>query len=361
MNIGIPKERQPGEQRVGLTPAVVGLLVKSGHTCYVENEAGEGSGFTDYDYERQGAKIILDGAEVYSRADLILKVLCPTSEEIRWMPEGQILMGLLGLVAAPREDLQELVRRKITAVAYETITADGEDFPVLRVVSEIAGRLAPMIAGTLLMSNHGGRGVLLNGVPGVSAGEVVILGGGVVGMNAARGFVGLGAKVFILSRNLERLRCIDDYFHGQVTTMVSHDYNIANTIRFADVVIGAVRVPGERPPVLLTREMLHIMRVGAVFIDFSIDHGGCAQTSRPTTLQDPTFIEEDIVHYCVPNVPGAVPRTATLSITNAILPYVQAVTQLGPAAAFERHAALQRGVVLQSGTVLDSLLAKSMQ
>jgi alanine dehydrogenase len=360
MNIGIPKERHPGEERVGLTPAVVGLLAKNGHTCYVESEAGSSAGFADYDYERLGAKIVAEGAELYGKSDLVLKVLRPNAEEISWMHEGQILMGLLGLVTAPKADLQAMLDRKITAVAYEQISPDGEDFPILKTVSEVAGRLAPTIAGNLLMRNSGGRGVLLNGAPGVSAGEVVILGGGVVGMNAARGFVGMGAKVFILSRDLERLRWIEEYFNGQVTTMLCHDYNIANTIRFADVVIGAVRVPGERPPILLSREMLRTMRVGAVLIDFTIDHGGCAATSRPTTLKEPTYIEEDIVHYCVPNVPGSVPRTSTLSITNAILPYVQAVVDSGPATAFARIPGLKQGVALRHGEVLDELLARSL-
>ncbi len=307
MNISIPKERLPGEERVGLTPAGVGLLTKDGHKCFVESGAGIGAGFDDYDYERMGATLVHSGEEVYAQGALVLKVLRPTTEEIGWMTSGQALMCFLGLPQIPDEDVAAMRNRRITAIAYEMIRKDKHDFPILKTVSEVAGRMAPYIAGSMLMRQNGGRGILLNGVPGVSAGDVVILGSGTVGQNAARAFLGLGAKVFILSRSLDHLRELDTQFRGRVTTMIDHDFNVAYVARFADVIIGAVRNPGKRTPVVITREMLRTMRKGSVIIDFSIDSGGCAETSRPTTLDCPTYIEEDVVHYCVPNVPGSVP------------------------------------------------------
>ncbi len=356
MDIGIVRERQAGEERVGLTPAGVGLLAKAGHNCFVESGAGEGAGFDDYDYERLGATVVASGEELYDRSDLVLKVLRPTLKEIGWMRQGQIVMGFLGLMAAPQDEVEALQERKITAVAYELVSPDGESFPILRTMSEVTGRMAPYIAGTLLMRNQGGRGVLLNGVPGVSAGEVVILGGGVLGTNAARAFLGLGAKVFVLSPTLERLRYLDTHFRGQITTMISHDFNIAYLTRFADVVISAVRVPGECPPILITRQLLRTMRRGAVFMDFAIDHGGSAETSRPTTLEEPTYVEEEIVHYCVPNVPGAVPRTSTHAFNNAVWPYIQLLVEIGPATAFAQEPALKRAVAMRNGDIVDDRL-----
>jgi alanine dehydrogenase len=356
MKIGIPKERLSGEERVGLTPAGVGLLTKGGHQCFVESGAGDGAGFNDYDYERMGANIVFDAKELYTRSSLILKVLRPTPEEISWMSDGQTIMCFLGLTQIPEEELAGLKDRKVTAVAYEMVSPDGRDFPVLKTMSEVTGRLAPYIAGNLLLRHNGGRGVLLNGVPGISAGEVVVIGAGVLGTNAARAFLGMGAKVFVLSRSLERLRYIDSHFRGEVTTMISHDFNIAHTTRFADVVICAVRIPGQHPPTLITREMLRTMRKGSVILDFTIDHGGCVETSRPTTFENPTYIEEDVVHFCVPNVPGAVPRTSTHAFNNAAWPYIQTIADMGTASAFAHNEALGRGIVIRNGEVLENIL-----
>lgn len=353
MNISIPKEKYPGEERVGMTPAGVGLLTKAGHKCIVESSAGQGAGFDDYDYERMGAKIVSESKEIYTHGAMILKVLRPTEEEISWMTDGQTLMCFLGLLAQPKEQFKMLQERKVTAIAYEMISPGGHDYPILKTMSEVAGRMSAYIAGSLLMRTHGGRGVLLNGVPGVSAGEVVILGAGVLGINAARAFLGLGAKVFILSRSLNRLRYVDEYFRGMVTTMIDHDFNVAYTTRFADVVIGAVRDPGKRTPVLITREMLRTMRKGAIILDFSIDHGGCAATSRPTTFDNPTYVEEDVIHYCVPNVPGAVPRTSTHAFNNAAWPYIHRITEMGVAAALAQDAALRQGLVLRNGEIIE--------
>jgi alanine dehydrogenase len=353
MNIGIPRERLPGEERVGLTPAGIGLLVKDGHKCFVESGAGTGAGFDDYDYERMGATLVYDGNELYARASLILKVLRPTEEEIAWMPNGQALMCFLGLPQFSDEDIAELGNRRITAIAYEMIKRDKHDFPILKTVSEIAGRMAPFIAGSALMRHNGGRGILLSGVPGVPAGDVIIMGSGTVGQNAARAFLGIGAKVFVLSRSLERLRDLDVQFQGRVTTMIDHDFNVAHVTRFADVVIGAVRNPGKRAPVIITRDMLRTMRKGAVIIDFAIDHGGCAETSRPTTLDNPSYVEGDVVHYCVPNVPGAVPRTSTHAFNNAAWGYIRHVATMGVASAVAQNEALRRGLALRNGEVLE--------
>jgi alanine dehydrogenase len=352
MNIGIPKERLPGEERVGLTPAGVGLLKKDGHDCFVESGAGVGAGFSDYDYERMGAELVSSAADIYERSALVLKVLHPTFEEATWMSNGQTLMCFLGLPQMPQDTVSEMRNRRISIIAYEMINKGKYDFPILQPMSEVAGRIAPYIAGSMLMRNSGGRGVLLTGVPGVSAGDVVILGAGTLGANAARAFLGLGAKVFILSRSLDRLRELDRQFQGRITTMIDHDFNVAYTARFADVIIGAVRNPGKRAPVVITRDTLRTMRKGSVIVDFAIDHGGCAETSRPTTFDKPTYIEEDVVHYCVPNVPGAVPRTSTHAFNNAAWSYIQHIALMGMASAVAQNDALRRGMVMRNGEII---------
>ncbi len=357
MNIGIPKERRDLEQRVGLTPYGVELLARAGHACYIEKEAGLGAGFTDYHYERAGGRIVYSGEEVYGRADMVLKAVRPTAEELDGLREGQILCGFLHLAAARRETVQTLLDKKITAVAYETIEEDDGTLPVLRTMSEVAGRMAPQLAATFLQSDHGGRGVLLSGVPGVPAARVAILGAGVLGINAARTFVGLGADVFILDHNLEKLRQIDRLFKGQVATMIAYSFNIARVARFAEVLIGAVLMPGARAPVIVTREMVRSMKRGAVVMDFSIDQGGCVETSRLTTLRDPVFIEEGVVHFCVPNVPGAVPRTATHAFNNAVWPYIRCVAEVGPEEALEELPGLAGGVATREGKIVNEPLA----
>ncbi len=359
MNIGIPKERRDMEQRVGLTPYGVTLLTHAGHTCYIEKEAGLGAGFTDYHYEKAGGRIVYSGEEVYGRADMVLKAVRPVKEELDWLREGQILAGFLHLAAARRETVQTLLDKKVTAIAYETIEEDDGTLPVLRTMSEVAGRMAPQLAATFLQSNYGGRGVLLSGVPGVPPARVAILGGGVLGTNAARTFLGMKADVFLLDRNLEKLRQIDREFDGCVTTMVGYSFNIARVARFAEVLIGAVLTPGARAPVIVTREMVRSMKKGAVIMDFSIDQGGCVETSRLTTLRDPVFIEEGIVHFCVPNVPGAVPRTATHAFNNAVWPYLRHIADAGLEQALAELPALGRGVATKDGEIMNQALSAS--
>nr|HID14349.1 alanine dehydrogenase [Anaerolineae bacterium] len=357
MNIGIPKERRDLELRVGLTPYGVELLTRAGHICCVEKEAGLGAGFTDYHYERAGGRIVYSGEEVYGRADLVLKAVRPTEEELDWLREGQIIAGFLHLAAARRRKVEVLLEKRITAIAYETIEEEDGTLPVLRTMSEVAGRMAPQLAATFLQSDHGGRGVLLSGVPGIPPARVAILGAGVLGTNAARAFLGLGANVFVLDRNLEKLRQIDQQFNGRITTMVSYPFNIARAARFVEVLIGAVLVPGARAPVLVTREMVRSMKRGAVILDFSIDQGGCVETSRPTTLRDPVFIEEGVVHFCVPNAPGILPRTSTHAFNNAAWPYIRHIAEVGLEQALEALPALARGVAIRDGRIVNEPLA----
>jgi alanine dehydrogenase len=357
MNIGIPKERRDLELRVGLTPYGVELLSRAGHICYVETGAGLGAGFTDYHYERAGGRIVYSGEEAYGRANLVLKAVRPTEEELDWLREGQIMAGFLHLASARRRKVEVLLEKRITAIAYETIEEDDGTLPVLRTMSEVAGRMAPQLAATFLQSDHGGRGVLLGGVPGIPPARVAILGGGVLGTNAARAFLGVGADVFVLDRNLERLRQIDQRFNGRITTMVSYSFNIARVARFVEVLIGAILTPGARAPIIVTREMVRSMKRGAVILDFSIDQGGCVETSRPTTLRDPIFIEEGVVHFCVPNVPGAVPRTATHAFNNAVWPCIRRIAEVGLEQALEELPALARGVATKDGKIESEPLA----
>jgi len=357
MNIGIPKERRDLERRVGLTPHGVELLTRAGHTCYVEKDAGLGAGFTDYHYERGGGRIVYSGEEVYGRAEMLLKAMRPTEAEMDWLRDEQIVASFMHLAAARRRKVELLLEKRITAIAYETIQEESGTLPVLRTMSEVAGRMAPQLAATFLQSDHGGRGVLLSGVPGIPPARVAILGGGVLGVNAARTFLGLGADVFVLDRNLERLRQIDQDFNGCVTTMVAYPFNVARVARFAEVLVGAVLTPGARAPIVVTREMVRSMKKGAVILDFSIDQGGCVETSRLTTLRDPIFVEEGVVHYCVPNTPGAVPRTATHAFNNAVWPYIQSVAEVGIERAIEELPALGRGIATRDGEIVNETLA----
>ena len=357
MNIGIPKERRDLEMRVGLTPYGVRLLTQAGHICYVEHGAGEGAGFSDYDYQRAGGCIVYSTEEAYRRADMVLKAVRPTQEELAWLHEGQILCGFLHLAAARRETVRTLLERQVTAVAYETIQTDDGNLPVLKPMSEVAGRMAPQLAATFLQSNWGGRGVLLSGVPGIPAARVAILGAGVLGTNAARAFHGLGADVIVLDRDLARLHQIDEMFQGRVTTMVAYDFNIARVARFVEVLITAVLVPGARVPILVTRDMVRSMKKGAVILDFSIDQGGCVETSRPTTLRDPVFVEEGVVHFCVPNAPGVLPRTSTHAFNNAAWPYIRRIAEVGLAQAAEDMPDLARGIATRDGEIVSEPLA----
>jgi len=360
MDIGVPRERRQYDSRVGLTPAGVELLTAEGHTCYVELGAGLGAGFSDRDYEKAGARIVYSGEEVYGRAELVLKVTRPTVEEFEWLQDSQVLMSFMSLAAARRDKVELLLKRHVTAIAYETVEDDEGALPILAPISQIAGRMCPHIAATLLQNDQGGKGVLLGGVPGVPPAEVVILGAGTLGTEAARAFLGVGAKVHVLDHDLPKLRRIDELFGGRVTTMMSHSFNIRKVVTFADVLIGAVLVPGARAPILVTREMVASMRPRSLIMDVAIDQGGCVETSRPTFHGTPTYVEENIFHYCVPNMTGVVGRTATHTLNNAIWPYVQQIARQGLDATLEARPELKRGVATRNGEIVNAALAEAM-
>jgi alanine dehydrogenase len=351
MIIGIPRERAADEKRVGLSPAAVRHLAQQGHQVVVERGAGLGSGFADDEYARAGAQIVHGSDEVYGRAGLVVKVLAPVPEEYPGIASGQILLALLHLAVAPPALVAMLRERACTAVDGVTIQTDRGDLPVLQPMSQIAGRILPQIAGRYLQSDGSGKGILLGGLPAVPPAEVAILGGGVVGRNAARSFLGAGARVTLLDGDYDRLRELDWRFAGRLTTYVATPAAIGKVLRYADVVIGAVLIPGARAPHLVTREMLGLMKERSVVIDVSIDQGGCFETSRPTRLSDPTYVVDGITHSCVPNLPSLVARTATHALTNMTLPYISALAGEPLPEALRRLAALRRGVNVYRGRV----------
>lgn len=355
MNIGIPKERRPFEARVGLSPAGVEMLTQHGHQVYVEHDAGLGAAFDDHEYENAGARLVYSPEELFMRSDLVLKVARPTKDELGWLRPGSTVTGLLHLASAREEKTQILLEKKITSIAYEQIqTADGA-LPVLRPFSQIGGRMSAGVAARFLQNNWGGKGILLGGIPGVPPAEVVILGGGTVGMCAADAFLGLGAHVTVIDKDVNVLQNLYRRF-PHVVTMISTKRNIERAIAYADVVVGAVLITGQRTPILITREMMRSMKPRSVFIDVSIDQGGCAETSRPTTHDQPTFIEEGVLHYCVPNMPGVVARTATHAFVNAAMPYILEMADTGIEAAIERNPAIEKAVNTHDGKLVHLTL-----
>lgn len=320
MIIGLPREIKDNESRVGLTPAGVQTLRDHGHEVLVESGAGEGSGISNEEYLQASGKIVPHADEVWARSDMIVKVKEPVGPEYERMRPGQILFTYLHL--APDKQLtRAMLEREVTGVAYETITSEGGHLPLLTPMSEVAGRMAVQVGAHYLTKPEGGRGVLMGGVPGVLPAKVAIVGGGVVGINSIKMAVGLGAHVVVLDKNLERLRYLDDIFGAKIRTLISNPYTVKEAIANADLVIGAVLVPGASAPRLVTRDMLKTMHRGAVIVDVAVDQGGCIETTRPTTHSNPTFYVDDVLHYCVANMPGAVPRTSTFALTNATLPF----------------------------------------
>lgn len=348
MNIGIPKERRPFEFRVGMSPAGVEILTQKGHQVYVEHEAGVGAGFSNLEYEKAGARISYSADEVFGRADLLLKVARPTKEEIEWLRPGTTLAGFLHLASTQRDKVDLLLEKKITSIAYEQIQMADNTRPVLRPFSEIGGSMTATIAARFLQCNRGGKGILLGGVPGVPPAEVVILGSGVVATFATKAFIGLGAHVTVLGIDLVSLQKLHERFPG-VVTMISSERNIEKATAFADVVVGAVLVTGQRSPVLVSRKMVQNMKPRSVIVDLSIDLGGCFETSRPTTHELPVYVEEDITHYCVPNMPSVVARTATHAFVNAALPYIVNIADHGAYAAASADPALGKAINTHNG------------
>ncbi|MEP0806358.1 MAG: alanine dehydrogenase [Chloroflexota bacterium] len=351
MNIGIPKERRPFEFRVGLSPAGVAILTQKGHQVYVEHEAGVGAGFSDLEYEKAGARLVYSADEVFGRADLLLKVARPTKEEIEWQRPGTTIAGLLHLASTQRNKIDLLLEKKITSVAYEQIQLADNSLPVLRPFSEIGGSMCATIAARFLQNNRGGKGILLGGVPGVPPAEVVILGSGVVATYATRAFLGLGAHVTVIGIDLAGLQKLHERFPG-IVTMISSERNIEKATAFADVVVGAVLVTGQRAPILVTRKMVQNMKPRSVIIDVSIDQGGCFETSRPTTHELPVYVEEGVTHYCVPNMPSVVARTATHAFVNAAMPYIIEIADKGVEAAASADPSLEKAINTHKGNLM---------
>lgn len=358
MKVGVPKEIKTREFRVGMVPNGVRELVAAGHEVLVQSQAGAGMGCDDAQYAAVGARIVNSAAEVFA-ADLIVKVKEPQPDECAMMHTGQTLFTYLHL-AADRQQAEGLIKSGATAIAYETVTAPDGSLPLLTPMSEVAGRMAVQVGAACLEKERGGSGVLLGGVTGVAPGHVVILGGGVAGTNAAQMAVGLHARVTVVDRSLPRLRQLDALFGGRVRTAYSTAATIEALVADADLVIGTVLIPGAAAPKLVTRAMLKKMKPGSVLVDVSIDQGGCFETSKPTTHSNPTYIVDDIVHYCVANIPGAVPRTSTFALTNATLPYVKALADKGVREALaDPH--LRNGVNVHAGAIAHPAVAESLR
>jgi len=358
MRIGVPKEIKIHEYRVGMTPAGVKELVVAGHQVFVEQSAGSGAGFDDAMYSSVGATITSKSA-VFANADMIVKVKEPQPVEYDLLRRDQVLFTYLHL-AADGTQAQALMHNGVTAIAYETVTAVDGSLPLLTPMSEVAGRMSVQVAASCLQQANSGRGVLLGGVPGVAPGRVVILGGGVAGAHAATIALGMGAEVTVVDKSLPRLRELSTHFVGRVKTVYSTSAGIESLIATADVVIGAVLVPGASAPKLVTRSMLKVMQPGAVLVDIAIDQGGCFETSRPTTHAEPTFIVDGIVHYCVTNIPGAVPRTSTLALTNATLPYIKKLAANGVTKALLEDMHLANGLNVYRGEIAHRAVAHSL-
>jgi alanine dehydrogenase len=359
MRIGCPKEIKVHEYRVGLVPAGVRELVADGHEVYIQTQAGAGIGIDDDAYVAAGARILPDARAVFDKAELVIKVKEPQLPECEMLREGQVLFTYLHLAADPKQ-AEGLVRSGSTAVAYETVTAPDGSLPLLTPMSEVAGRMSIQVGATALQKAYGGFGVLLGGVPGVQPAKVVILGGGVSGTNAAQMAVGMGAHVTIVDRSLRRLRELDVQFGNSIHTAYSTAETIEKLVVQADLVIGAVLVAGAAAPKLVTRDMVRMMEKGGVLVDISIDQGGCFETSRPTTHAEPTYEVDGVIHYCVTNMPGAVPRTSTFALTNATLPYVREIARHGWRAALARDPGFAAGLNVHAGKVTHEAVARDL-
>jgi alanine dehydrogenase len=359
MIIGVPKEVKNKENRVAMVVAGVRALTQAGHKVIVQNNAGQGAGISDEDYRKAGATLVASPKEVFDKADMIVKVKEPLPEEYGLLREGQILYTYLHLAADERLT-KALMERKIVGIAYETIQPADGSLPLLAPMSAVAGRMATQIGATYLQHDHGGKGLLLGGVPGVERAKVAILGGGVVGINAAKMAVGLGAQVTILDVNVHRLEYLSDIFRNEVTTLHSNSEQIEKTVTTADLVIGGVLVPGAKAPKLVTRDMVSRMQPGGVIVDVAVDQGGSVETCRPTSHEHPTYTVDGVVHYAVPNMPGAVPRTSTFALTNVTMKYALMIANLGWRDAIAKDEALRKGVNIVNGKVTYKQVADDL-
>jgi len=358
MDIGVPREIMDKEFRVALVPAGVRELVSAGHRVFVETGSGAGSGIADSEFEAAGARMMGTAQEVFTRAELIVKVKEPLEQEFAGFRSGQVLFTFLHLAAKPQLT-DFLCQTNICALGYETIQLDDGSLPVLAPMSEVAGRLSIQIGAHYLERAQGGAGVLLGGVPGVEHGRVTVVGGGVVGSNAVRVAQAMGAEVTVLDVNMQRLEYLDELYGGRVKTLVSNEHNIASAVRESDLVVGAVLIAGRRAPLLVSRKMVGAMRPGSVIIDVAIDQGGCIETAKQTTHSRPTYEVDGVVHYCVANMPGAVPRTSTFALTNVTLPYVMDIAGKGVEEALRDSSALRRGLNVFNGRIVNREVAAS--
>lgn len=361
MIIGVSKEIKNNENRVGLTPAGADAFVKAGHKVLIEQSAGIGSGFADADYTAVGAEIIADKKKIFDAAEMIIKVKEPLEPEYELFHAGQILFTYLHLAPEP-ELTKALLDKKVTGIAYETVVGrDGKSLPLLAPMSEIAGRMSIQLGAQFLESQYGGSGTLLAGVSGVSAGQVVIIGGGVVGTNAAKVAVGMRARVTVIDLSIDRLRYLDDIFDGRICTVMSNSYNIAQWVKQADLLVGAVLVPGAKTPQLVTEDMVKTMKRGSVIVDVAIDQGGSIATcDHVTTHSEPTFVKHGVIHYSVANIPGAVARTSTLALTNATLPYALKIAGKGWKAACNEDSGLAKGLNTIDGKLTNKNVAEAL-
>jgi alanine dehydrogenase len=359
MKIGVPKEIKIHEYRVGLVPAGVLELVRAGHQVVVQSQAGSGIGFEDAHYQAAGAAIAQSAAEIFAASDLIVKVKEPQIPECKMLRSGQTLFTYLHL-AADREQTLALMASGATAIAYETVTAPDGSLPLLTPMSEVAGRMSVQVGATCLQKANGGFGVLLGGVPGVAPAQVIVLGGGVSGTHAAEMAVGLRADVTVVDRSVKRLRELSSIFGNQLKTVYSTAHAIEGLVRNADLVIGAVLIAGAAAPKLVTHAMVKTMKAGAVLVDIAIDQGGCFETSRPTTHAEPTYVVDGVIHYCVTNMPGAVPRTSTVALTNATLPYVKALADHGWRQAIAKDSGLAHGLNIHAGQITHEAVARAL-
>ncbi|REJ74232.1 MAG: alanine dehydrogenase [Acidobacteria bacterium] len=360
MRVGVPREVKDHEYRVGLIPASVHALVEDGHEVLVERGAGEGSGILDEEYEAAGASLVEAADDVCARSEMIVKVKEPVAVEFDRMQRDQILFTYLHLAPLP-ELTTALLEKKVTGVAYETITDRTGGLPLLTPMSEVAGRMAVLVGNYYLQRPYGGRGTLLCGVPGVPPGDVVIIGGGIVGLNSARVALGLGARVTVLDTNVSRLRYIDDLFRGAITTLASNHHNVMAAMSRADLVVGAVLIPGRSAPKLISRAMLKEMKPGSVLVDVAVDQGGCAETTRATTHSDPVYEVDGVVHYCVANMPGAVPRTSTFALNSVTLPFARTLARGPLSEVLREDEGLRNGVNTYAGRITYRAVAESQE
>lgn len=360
MIIGVPREIKDQEARVGVTPAGVKALTEAGHKVLVETQAGAQSGFPDDEYQNAGAEIVGEAGYVWGKSDMVVKVKEPIESEYVFFREGLVLFTYLHL--APLKGLTDkLLESKVIGIAYETVRDRHGALPLLTPMSEVAGRMSVQVGAAYLERERGGRGILLGGVPGVPPAHVCILGGGIVGTNAARIALGFGAKTTLIDMNLNRLRELEDIFGGRLYTLASNSYNVAHATREADLVIGGVLIPGATAPRIVTRAMVAQMKKGAVIVDVAIDQGGCVETARPTSHSNPSYVVDGVVHYCVTNMPGAVPHTSTLALTNSTFPYLMRLANLGAREALKQDAGLADGLNTWLGTLTYRGVAESQQ